>query len=87
MVYSYPIPMTFNSLYKLVNKQVKATKKELKECIQLLSKQDKLEVVDDLYKYLDFSKQYDENQIYPTDFCYMSFKHRWVQFWKDACYA
>lgn len=81
VVFMYKTPLTFTSLFTLVNKRKKVRRAKLKECLKDLHAQNKLEIFEDLYKYMNTSREYDSQQINPTDFCCMSINHRWTYYW------
>jgi len=79
IVSNFNSPLTFNSLYSIINANYKTNMKQLKECVKTLENENLLEIVDDLYKYRS-NKEFNESKIYSTDYCIMNIQHKWNLF-------
>lgn len=75
-------PIPFRCLHAIITKRykMKMTRAKLKKFLLVLEEDDKLEIIEDLFKYKD-NKDHEEKRIDPTDYCYMSLHNKWKYFW------
>lgn len=82
IIYRYRGPLTFSTVFALVNKGNRRFRhSHVKQCIILLEKEKRIEIIDDLYKYYHHKNtEYHPDKLYSTDFCYMSVSNMWQYF-------